>query len=287
MRCRPAMRSTTSAAKAGSAERRLRAGRPDERGRHGVDVDAVAAPLDGEALGEVRDGRLGGAVDGLAGQRHEACLRAEVDDAAAAPRDHAAPDRLADEEEALDVDAEGEVEVGLGGILGRRLGRAQAGVVDEDVDAPEASRRRARPPVATWAGLVTSMGTRMARRPMATISASRSAPSPPTRRPRATSAPALASASAMSRPRPRAAPVTSAVRPWRLKSGKSVISHLHTLLTGSSCRARPRSLPDPLRVARHPRTGDRRVGPGSSRTQSPVSGPRWLEFPVMSLGSPR
>ena len=66
-------------------ERGRGAGRADERRRDRVDVDAVSAPFDREAAGQVGDGGLRGAIDGLARQRHEACLRAEVDDAARSP----------------------------------------------------------------------------------------------------------------------------------------------------------------------------------------------------------
>ena len=48
-----------------------------------------------------------------------------------------AADHLAGEEEALDVRVEGQVVVGLADVLGRLFGRPQAGVVDEDVDAPQ------------------------------------------------------------------------------------------------------------------------------------------------------
>src|SRR5258707_15385289 len=54
--------------------------RLDERRRDRVDRDAVLAPLDRKALGQVMDGRLGHAVDRLGGEPHEARLRAEHDD---------------------------------------------------------------------------------------------------------------------------------------------------------------------------------------------------------------
>jgi hypothetical protein len=83
----------------------------------------------------VVDRRLRHAVDRLAGERDLTRLRAEVDDRAAALGDHRPADRLADEERALEIDRAGEVEVGLGHVLGRVL-RPEARVVDEDVDAP-------------------------------------------------------------------------------------------------------------------------------------------------------
>jgi hypothetical protein len=53
---------------------------------------------------------------------------------------HHAGRRLAGEEEAPHVDLERQVEVGLGDQLGR-VGRAEAGVVDEDVEPAERGQR--------------------------------------------------------------------------------------------------------------------------------------------------
>ena len=58
IRCRPAIRSTTSARKAGSASAGSVPGGADERRRDRVDGDAVLAPLDREALRHVGDRRL-------------------------------------------------------------------------------------------------------------------------------------------------------------------------------------------------------------------------------------
>ena len=51
---------------------------------------------------------------------------------------------LAHEKRALHVDVEGEVEVGFGRVDGR-VGRAEPGIVDEDVDATELGHRLRRP----------------------------------------------------------------------------------------------------------------------------------------------
>ena len=99
-----------------------------------------ARPLDGQALRQVRDRRLRHAVDGLGRQRDEAGLRAEVHDAPAAVADHHAAHRLADEERPLQVHGQRAIEVRLGDGLGR-VGRTDAGVVDQDVDAAERALR--------------------------------------------------------------------------------------------------------------------------------------------------
>ena len=71
-----------------------------------------------------------------AARRSPACeLRLTIRPRALA--DHHAARRLAREEEALDVDVDRQVEVGLGDVLGGVL-RAEPGVVDEDVEPPEA-----------------------------------------------------------------------------------------------------------------------------------------------------
>ena len=134
------MRSRTSARNAGSASAASVPGRHDEGRRHGVDGDVVLAPLDGQALRQVRDGRLGHAVDRLARQRHGAGLRAEVDDPAVALADHHAARRLAGEEGALEVHGERESKsssrTSSAGFSG-----ADAGVVDQDVERPKRGDR--------------------------------------------------------------------------------------------------------------------------------------------------
>src|SRR6476620_6140755 len=68
--------------KRGSRSRRF-----DEGRRHGVYRDAVLPPLDGQALRQVGDGRLGHAVHRLARQRDVSRLRTDIDDAAASLTD--------------------------------------------------------------------------------------------------------------------------------------------------------------------------------------------------------
>src|SRR5207244_12403550 len=72
-------------------------------GGDGVAGDAVTAEMAGESAGEAGDGRLGGAVVGLAGVAPEAGLRAEVDDAAVALLSHEDGGRLDRGEVALEV----------------------------------------------------------------------------------------------------------------------------------------------------------------------------------------
>jgi hypothetical protein len=86
------------------------------------------------------DGGLRHAVDRLARERHLPGLGAEVDDRPAALADHGAADGLADEEGAFEIDRTREVEISLGHVLGSVL-RAQAGVVDKDVDRTGCRKR--------------------------------------------------------------------------------------------------------------------------------------------------
>ena len=110
----------TSASKTGSARSGGGPVRPDERRRDGVDGDAVLAPLDGEAPGQVRDGRLAmRSRSTRSGSATKPGLRAEVDDPPVALADHHPTGGLAGEEQALDVDVHRQVEVGLGDVLGR------------------------------------------------------------------------------------------------------------------------------------------------------------------------
>jgi hypothetical protein len=75
-------------------------------------------------------------MDGLGRQGDEACLRAHIDNLAAALFDHDAPGGLTGEESALEVDREGAVEVLFANILSEIAGR-DAGVVHENVKATE------------------------------------------------------------------------------------------------------------------------------------------------------
>ena len=103
----------------------------------GVDADAVAAALLGQAAREVQLGGLGGGVRGGVLARHERVLGGDEDDRAAdvLPLEH--PERLArDEEVAGAEDRVVAVPLGQRGLLDRRAG-GDAGVGDDDVDAAE------------------------------------------------------------------------------------------------------------------------------------------------------
>lgn len=90
----------------------------DKSGRNGVHRNVVLAPFDGEALGEMRDGRFGHAIDRLARKSDESRLRAEINDATAFLTNHDAPGRLTREERALEVDRDRSIKIGLGEVFG-------------------------------------------------------------------------------------------------------------------------------------------------------------------------
>ena len=165
------------------------------------------------------DGRLAGAVDGLAGQRDEAGLRAEADDPTLALLDHHAAGRLAGEEGASDVDVEGQGEVVGRDVLGRVLGPRPALFTST-------SSRPNEETVSSTAELHL-LEVRHVHRDAERAAAHRRdlvgqvLRGLGSRSPSATSAPALASASEIARPRPRAAPVTRATWPFRSNRGKS------------------------------------------------------------------
>ena len=133
-------------------------------------------------------------------------------------------DRLAHEEGALEVDGAGAVEVRLAHVLGGVLGR-DTGVVDEDVDPAEARERVVHRAPGSGPRSVTSICSRSARRPMASISAAGVlGVVVDIAQPRATfGPPAWASASEIARPKPRAEPVTRAIWPVRSKAGNVVM----------------------------------------------------------------
>ena len=122
-------------------------------GAAGLDVDvarveaaygyAVLAGLYGGGMGEADDAELGGGVGGGVGTGHLGGCAADVDYAASAARHHDSHGLAAAEEYAGEVDfqdalpsLEGELVEGAAGLY--------AGVVDGDVDAPEAFWRRGR-----------------------------------------------------------------------------------------------------------------------------------------------
>ena len=100
------------------------------------DGDAVLAQLDRGGEGEAADGELGGAVEGEAGDGGQGGERADVDDVAGAPGDHAAGGGAGAEDHALGVDVEVEIHVALGEI-DDVPGLEVAGDVHDHVDAPQ------------------------------------------------------------------------------------------------------------------------------------------------------
>jgi hypothetical protein len=102
-------------------------------GPEAIDLNAVLAPVDRHALGEHLHRALAGGVGRDVRPAQLALHRTDVDDLAAPARDHPARDRLADDEDAVDVGAHQLVPVGLGELVERRAS-LHTGVVDEDVD---------------------------------------------------------------------------------------------------------------------------------------------------------
>ena len=122
-------------------QHRRRHGRPDEGRADGVDADAVAGPVDGEAAGQRGDGALRRGVGGLARQRDQRRLRGHEHDAAGAGRDHRAlRDGHRPVERALHVDGPQAVEVGLVDLLGRHVGADHAGAARQRRDGAELRR---------------------------------------------------------------------------------------------------------------------------------------------------
>src|SRR6478736_6536835 len=119
--------------------------RPRERGEQrgvgrtwtdAVDPDLMACHLPGQRLGEGDDPALGRGVNGLAGRAHPAGVRAEVYHRSAAPFGHERQHRLAGVQHAVQVDGDRAVPVFRVGV-DERAGLVPAGVVDQDIDAPE------------------------------------------------------------------------------------------------------------------------------------------------------
>jgi hypothetical protein len=106
----------------------------------GVHSHSASRPLGGELAGQVDEASLGGCVRRLGHLTgpHQAEDRGDVHDGAAARLEHAAPDTLGAEEGARQIHAQHPLE-GLEGLLvgGHDLG--DPGVVDQDVDTPEAA----------------------------------------------------------------------------------------------------------------------------------------------------
>jgi hypothetical protein len=106
----------------------------------GVDGDAAAGPLVGEALCQLADGALGGGVGGHGEAALEGQQRRKVDDAAAAARhgvrveaEHVGAKVAAEAEDGAEVDLDDLVEVAVGEPVAR-VPPLDARAVDEDPD---------------------------------------------------------------------------------------------------------------------------------------------------------
>ena len=112
-------------------------GHPRERQRgDGVRLDVVLGALDGEHPGEPDEAHLRRAVVGLAEVAEDAGRRAGRHHASVSLLAHAQPRRLGDVEGALQVHVDHRVDQ-VGCHVGERPVAQDAGVVDDDVDAPE------------------------------------------------------------------------------------------------------------------------------------------------------
>ena len=113
--------------------------RVEQRAAHRADLgDGDADALDAAQVGvqaarEVRQPGLRGAVAGVAGQRHDARQRRDVDDVPAAAGDHARQRLAGQLHRRHEVQLHDLAQL-LGGVLPERLRDVHAGVVDEDVD---------------------------------------------------------------------------------------------------------------------------------------------------------
>src|SRR4051812_39692356 len=106
----------------------------DVAGCDGVDGDALAGGLLGEAHGQAEQAGFGGGVVGLADVAGLADDRADVDDAARSAVEHVLQDRPRQVERARQVDLDDPVPV-FDGHLADGLVQGDAGVVDQDVEA--------------------------------------------------------------------------------------------------------------------------------------------------------
>jgi len=111
---------------------------PDESRVDDGDVDAPWSQLDAQALHQVGEGRLGGAVGGGVGQAAERGQAAGGDEVTGAAGQHAGQDRLNAGRRAADI--EGERAFDLGGGKAVDIGPlATAGVGDQPIDRPQRS----------------------------------------------------------------------------------------------------------------------------------------------------
>ena len=100
---------------------------------HG-DLDAEAANLGAEGLGETLDSELGGGIEALIRETHDAADGAEVDDFAVAGLPHIGQHGLAEVDATHEVGTHLEVYLFGGGEL-EGTADAHTGIVDEDINA--------------------------------------------------------------------------------------------------------------------------------------------------------
>src|SRR3954451_22182603 len=110
-------------------------GREDRAGADGVDTNALRRVVGGERPRQARDRRLGGVVLQIAAACDDGTYRGDVDDGAAPVAAHQRNRRLGAEDVAHQVDAEDLVPACRARLLDL-LVFAEAGIVDEDVEAP-------------------------------------------------------------------------------------------------------------------------------------------------------
>ena len=97
-------------------------------------------PIVGETHGQLPDAAAACAVRAEPGIAHDRCHRSDVDDSAAAVRDHLPRHRLRDEERAAKVRVEDQIPI-IPGHVDRLLPHVAAGVVHENVEARVRFRR--------------------------------------------------------------------------------------------------------------------------------------------------
>ena len=114
--------------------------------RERVDTDAVRRPFEGQRPGHHVHAALGDVVRRDVLDRDIAGDRRVAGDRTAAAGDHHLGGGLGEEEVGLQIDVEDEVEISLG-VVDRRGCGVDAGVVDQDVDAPKACGNLADDPV--------------------------------------------------------------------------------------------------------------------------------------------
>ena len=132
----------TQASKAGVLDQRLVHVGQHVAGADRVRLNAVCGPFGGHGPGQHLDAALRDRVGRDGGAGELARQRADVDDLAAAARDHPLRRLAADDEGAGEIRVDDLLPLG-GGKLDHRLAQLDAGVVDEDVDRRCPRRRGA------------------------------------------------------------------------------------------------------------------------------------------------